>query len=401
MIYFILAYLVVIPLFYMLGVQLRPAQEFAFQTLGYLIIIASLFFPSKEIKRDKLNMSLAALFVWFWITYLINKNMGYSVMLNLFIGLGIYYTIIRTLKKEHIQLIFKVLLWMGCFSIVYFMFQRLGWDMRDQLVINTTRKTQTIAGIVPDCSIFGLAAAFGMYLTVLIPVMLSCSWLGLFLLVPLFFAKSTGAFLAAAVAMFFFWWFRKRIMFWCALIPVLIVLIGFVVLVDNPMGMQKSRFDMWGKVIQDSFKRPIGHGLDSFRTDEREGAIRYYKHSFDDTTIRVKRMENQWWAEKLVSQQFQDAKKKTNPLDLWEHPHNEYVSLFFEIGAIGLLVVGFIFYFIWQRFFKSKRSNETVALMACLVAFAVFSITQFPFHLARLAHLVPVLLGLFYVSTTD
>ena len=39
------------------------------------------------------------------------------------------------------------------------------------------------------------------------------------------------------------------------------------------MGMQKSRLDMWGKVVQDYARHPLGAGLDSFRGDERETPI--------------------------------------------------------------------------------------------------------------------------------
>jgi hypothetical protein len=47
------------------------------------------------------------------------------------------------------------------------------------------------------------------------------------------------------------------------------------------------------------------------------------------------------------------------------------------------------------------KEPQTVGLMASLVCLAVIFMTQFPMHLSRVGHLLPVLVGLFYVSTKE
>ena len=88
-------------------------------------------------------------------------------------------------------------------------------------------------------------------------------------------------------------------------------------------------------------------------------------------------------------------------LDWWDNAHNEYIHLFYELGYPFLILGGFLFYHIYMTFKRSRRSKETVALLSCLIVFAIFSITQFPLHISRIGHLLPVLGAMFVISTKE
>jgi O-antigen ligase len=115
----------------------------------------------------------------------------------------------------------------------------------------------------------------------------------------------------------------------------------------------------------------------------------------------VKNHEGQWTVEGPLSADFQEKIKVTHPFDYWDNPHNLYIQLFYEAGWIALAILGFVFYFLWQIFKFSKRQPITVASMSALIFVAIYSMTQFPFNVARLAHFIPVITGIFIVSARD
>jgi hypothetical protein len=444
MVIFVIAYLIIVPLAYEQGAELRNLQELAYQTLCAVLIFASLFFENKKVKRNNFLMSvgaMGAIFLLLWV----RTRVGWPIMLNTIFGISVFFAIVRTVEKKRLILIFKVMSYMLLLAIAYKGLQLVGYDLRRQL-------TRNAFGVTPDCSFLGLKAAMGMYFAALFPILLGLSWIthnfgfleltrkvswqnigrlslnigmvllalgtmGLFL-VPLAVSYSTGAVAAGVVAIIFFLWFRKRVLFWFLIVPLIVGSVFFVVKMDNPMGMQKTRINMWGKVIQDAWTEPLGHGLDTFRNPSKQmdtayNLRRYYKHVFDDETVRVdktymvKQMAVEDW--RVTDAVSADVSEKVKAradeglpaLNFWDHPHNEYVWLFYETGFPGMIVLGFMIVLFWRRFWGSTKSIEAVALTASIVAFGVFSLTQFPLHLARVGHLLPILGGLWYVATED
>jgi len=216
-------------------------------------------------------------------------------------------------------------------------------------------------------------------------------------------AHSTGAYIGLLAAVLVYLWYRARLAFWVAIVPVLLGAMLFLVKVDNPMGMQTTRLDMWGKCVQDAHLKPLGYGLDAFRIDERDGAIRYFKYSFNDTTVRVKKVSGQWMMQTNgVPKEFLDkVNNNKNPIDSWDSAHNEPIQLFYETGFPGLFLLGFILFFIYKIFKFSMKRSLTVALYCSILAIMIGSLVQFSFHVARIAHVIPIIFGMFIVSARD
>jgi len=415
----ILIFCVLNPLWYSYGIEARQAQEAFFQLSGLLVILSGLLFRPKYSSLEKgFNISLFAFFAWAVVLYSM-LHLGLSVMLNIFIGMGVYFTVIRYLEKKDIEFIIKGLAVLMFFAIAYLFFQFIGFDMRGQ-------QLRSVGG-VPKCSFFALEACYGMYLAMVIPLLMSISFLnnveidfdkksylkniGKFLLVGGYLllllaacwrGNSTGVFLGAFVGLLTYLWFRKRIFFWFVSIPALVLTLCFVFLYDSPMGMQRSRIDMWQKVIQDSHKRPLGHGLDSFRFADGEGAVRYFKFSFNNTTRRIVKTNNQWVLSGDTPKEFiERVNSGINPLDFWDNPHNEFIQVFYEMGFPGIIIVIFMLYFLFDIFRKCRRTPLSVGAFCSLLAVLIISLTQFPFHLSRNGSLIPVILGIFMVSVRD
>lgn len=426
--YAIISYLILNPLFYWIGKDLRVAQEWFFQVSSIVIILIAMLFENRKVKFSKINLCIFLMSLWFIVLYIIHDFLGWSIVINIFLGTGVYFTVIRTIKREDFKHIFMTLTLICAYSILYLAGQFIGFDARGAFVVNAP-------GLVAKCSVFGLASIFGGYLAVILPLFMCWSWvnridipilydkeririrlwryfksflkliaifigIGIFAF-PTIYAKSSSAMLALIVVSLFFLWFRKRLVFWFAIIPLLVGGYLFVTLYDNPMGMQTTRLNMWAMVTQDIHKKPFGHGLNSFMGDESEGAIRYYKHSFDNKTVRVEKKGNEWLMRTTPSEKFlAEGIKKGNHklLDVWDHPHNEFIWLGYEAGFPALIILGFIVFFGWRTFFYSKKDVYTVALMASVIGFLVFSLTQFGLHVARIGHLFPIICGMLYVS---
>ena len=438
--YLFLAYLIINPLFFMLDMEFRQAQEWCFQLSGLAILGASLFFRHKEIKRDALNITIGIMLLWFLLIYILNLT-GWSILLNFALGILIYLVAIKTLEKEDYYLLAKGFAGIFIFSIIFQATQALGFDIRGQNVIIGPRGG-IHEGLVPDCSFFGLKASMGMYYAIVIAFLLPNLWfmrrdyrdrklrikiiisalislfLGL-LFVPLATSYSTSAYLAGVAVILFIFWFRKRILFWLFLAPLLIGAIFFIIKMDSPMGMMTSRLPMWGMVLQDTWKQPIfGYGLDSFRQPEKKmethkQITRYYKNSFNDRTYRANKdivVQNyqviDWRTIGEIPvndrKQFEERlSKNKNPLDFWDSPHNIYLWFPYETGFIGLGLFITIISFATIKFKRSKRGIIETAAFAAILSILVSGLTQFPFHLNRIAHTIPILGAIFYLATED
>jgi O-antigen ligase len=242
---------------------------------------------------------------------------------------------------------------------------------------------------------FGLKAVMGMYFAFAIPLLASSNkWVAPLLFLPVGLSMSTGALLGGLLGYLFYLWNKAKRLFFIMLV-FLSAGIAFVVFkFDAPMGMFGTRPPMWGTVLHDCFRQPVqGYGLDSFRF----GNLRYYKETDTDIThlaikTKIPNTDQEGYA---IMEQMKEGKN----FDWWDNPHNEYLQLFFEFGLVGVLIIGFILYSIIERFRKSYRTEQSVAIMGVFIVLLVSSLVQFPFHLARIAHLVPIMLALFMIET--
>jgi len=426
----ILAFCVINPLVYSFRMQLRQIQEFSFQVTGLVVILAGLMYyiPGKISKLERnLNIALFALFAWSTCVFLMYRE-GFPILLNTFIGLGVYLTVIRCLDKKDIAFIIKGVTCVAAYAMVYLGLQFLGYDMRNQSLMGV--------GGMPHVAFFGLEACYGIYLAMVFPLLLSISFINdmdidfneqgiklknrlkvygknifkfiivsvylLLLLVACWQSNSTGVFVGLFVALLTYLWFKKRIFFWAISTPALAITLCFVLLYDAPMGMQGTRIDMWKKVVQDAHLKPLGHGLDSFRGSNRENSIRYFKQTFNNETKRIVRVGDNWIIEGNISKEFAEkVNQKKRPLDFWDNVHSLYFQLLSEMGFPSLVIAGFILFFFVKLFRTCRKTPLAVGAFCSLLAVLICSTTQFPFHLARNAHLIPIILGIFIISARE
>jgi hypothetical protein len=396
--YLLLLYILSVPLFFIPGQHFRQVQEMYFQASSIILILGGTFFESKPLKRNMLNISIGVFIAWMLVIWAIHLQ-GWSILFNGLLGFLVYTTIIRTIKKDDIKFIAKSLLFFAIFIVIYRLFQHFDFDMRGQYILND--------GGVPECAFFGIKSSMGMYMATIIPVISIYSIFGFLFLPFVALSYSSGAVLASIVSTMVYFWYRLRKMFWISLIPIIIGGLFFIKYMDNPTGMQKTRIPMWGMVFQDSTKKFAGYGLDSFRDPKNSLSTKYFKHWNSNKTVRAYKIieDNKFLGWNIAEEPPEEIKKRIatgkNPLDEWDHPHNEFLWVFYELGYLGVALLGIVVFFVCQRFRQSYKDRMTVALFSSLVCYFIFSTTQFPLHLARLAYLLPIIGGFFYVSTEE
>lgn len=389
----VFAYLILNPLAFAFGVDTRLIQEFFFQ-MSSLVLIMCGFLKSNPIKFSKFNIPFVLLLAWFLFIFIFFK-FGWSTFLNFFISALVYTTVVRTIDKKDIRFILRGIACISLFAVAWLALQYLGYDPRGYVIANTTNQ-------VPHCSFFNLEGSMGMYFALSIPILLMFSWVSLLMFVPLIFSWSTAAYIGGVVGTFIYFWFRKRKLFWITLLPIVIAAFYFIFFVDMPMGMFKTRGPLWKLVIHDINKSPlVGYGLDSFRNNPNENSYKYFQNPLTNETIRLTTMNKMPMIEEKYAPELKRLKENNLTLNFWDNAHNTFIHYAYETGLMFLLLSGICIYNILLRFKRSRRSPETTAIFASLMTFFIFSMTQFPFNLARIGHAFPVLLGLFFISTEE
>jgi len=312
--------------------------------------------------------------------------------INYLYGLLVYFTIIRTLDKKDIKFLIKGVTWMCVLAAIWLALQLCGYDLRGITNIGDVSRISTN-------SFFWQASAMGIYFAQSLPLITVLTPVSFLFFAPLINSECSGAIIGAGVAWLFFLWFRKRLFFWILLIPLILGGIYYTWTKEAYVGLQ-IRLPMWKLVVQDIMRKPLGHGLDTFEKPLK-GQWAFYRHSESGEYLRAR------IAERKVEFQVPDKERLTRlfktSTDLlhMKNPHNEYLWLGYEVGLIALGILGFLYYFTWVRFWISFKDPVTCGLMASLIAIAIISILQFPLHISRVGHMIPVIFGLFYINTEE
>ena len=394
----ILTYIIFNPIFFLVNTNQRDAQQLFFQLSSVILFALGMFFHNREIKLSKLNISIGVLLIAFVLAWLRTKN-GWFITRNFLYGTLVYVTVIRTLHKDDIKFIFKGLGYLVAICIGILAFQLVGWDVRN------AHMASGILTVLPE-SLFFQRSAMGMFFAQNIPIIASLNvFLSPLLFIPMFWGQSAAAYLGGITGLLFFLWFKKRIFFWGFLVIILIASIfaSFQpkVIQENATGI-KIRLSMWKEIIPDMFYNPLGYGLDSFANPVN--SWRYYNYSYkgEYRTVRAINVNNIVTGVNDKDKEYLSKfMKGEGSVTFSDHPHNEYLWLGYEIGLHALVILGFIYYFIWQRFRFSKKDTLTCVSMAVLLCLAVECLLQFPLHMTRIGHILPVILGIFYITTED
>ena len=399
----ILSYLIANPFIYWIGKNHRSVQELSYQLSSVIVFSLGLFFKQKELKFSKLNASigvlmLAFIFAWF------RTMKGFFVAENLLFGILAYITIIKTISKEDIEFILKGVAYFAIFCVAVLAFQVAGFDFRGCVIDKGVP-------YIPHESIFFNYSSMGMFFAQIVPMLLPLTPFSLLLAIPMYWGKSIAAYLGLASGILFFMWFRKRLFFWVFL-ALFIAAMGLSCSSPKMIGEFYTDFNIrlsqWSIVTQDIFQHPIGYGLDSF-ANPPDGLWRYYHYNsgqWGDKSkhLTIKAVNNNGTIKGFTDfddKCFKNVLNGRGYVEYNDHPHNEYLWLGYEVGAWAWIVLGFIFYFLWQRFRLSRRDVLSVASMIVIIVYVVECFLQFPFHLSRIGSFFPFVLGVFYIATED
>jgi O-antigen ligase len=293
-------------------------------------------------------------------------------------------------KKKHIEYYLNMVLWFTVLNIAYMIVQTCGMD---RMFVGWKIHPGAVEYIVSnDPSGFMMfKGGMGMLAVIAQAILLPRpgKWAkvaGLLMVVPIWISRASICLIASAVLIGFNFWqlnyyvnvFRYRIHrgYVLAVASVLMTLgvLFFAGKVDNMTSSFKTRVDQWSILVKDCSMHPItGWGLDSFRVETGWKPFRYcanYKQEGKDITM-----------------------------DVWDNPHNLYLSLVFEWGIIGLLIVIGYFRQLVLWFQRSDRSRDVLALGGVLLGVAIISLAHFPMFLSRLAVIVIPIAALFEVAT--
>jgi len=389
--YVFLLYLILNPMFFLVDCDQRMIQEVFYQLSSIAVFIASFCVEQKAVKFSKLHMWLGIMMLAFVGAYIMSMNGFQKIAFNFLLGLTVYFVFIRTMNKDDVKFLFKGIAWVGIAGVLYMATQYLGFDVRG--TCNEGSHTRIDAH-----SFFFQNSAMGMYFAQIIPIIASMNiYLAPLFMIPVLISQCAGAIAGGMAAYLFFLWFRKRIIFWVLLIPCVLG-VGYIGMTkENSYGLS-MRLPVWKETLREVCQNPIGHGLDSFNT----GKMRLFQ---DIDTKNIYRFNQIGTEYRFFGRQDSEIAKKlkngTANTHVITHPHNEYIWLGYEVGLHALVILGFIFYYTIDRFKKSRRDILTCASAGYLIAMSIFCMTQFPVHLARIGHMLPVIFGCFYITSED
>jgi O-antigen ligase len=392
-IYFLCAYLVIIPCFWAHGVDMRIAQETAYY-LGAMILIAiGLSNPIRLLKNFYCNIWINIFLAWTILIYIYFKfAVGGGTLINILLAVTLYHVCCMCIEKRHMKSIVKTILFVCILNILYVLAQKyLNYDP----LWSTKGPNGTVLSFHEPVGFFGLKACLGMYFAIAMPLL---AYLNIFTpiisIYPLYIALCSTATIGGPVGFLFYLWKVKRIFFW-SIIMLMIVGGVFVIQKDMKMNLQGTRITMWGDTLKTALQKPItGWGLDSFRNT--------WNDPFRGKNFLFLRIENDKLKNKnvIISNDNKEIiQAMEGNKDLWDNPHNEILQLLFEMGIPGLFFIGMIIYSMFKRYKEAFKSKELIAVTGSLIALIFCSMTQFPFHLSRIGHLVPILLALFMICS--
>ena len=315
-----------------------------FIQVSILILFAYSFFEKPKYVQV-LNKPLGSFIAWAglitaygWIT-VFSKTQHYPIKIfmpffNLLCLVLLYKLIVEYLDNANIERILKWLKYSVILLLFYCVLQYLKLDEFLKGINNTG--DQLVGTIGNSMHLSGLLA-------ILQPLFFKKNReniLSLILLWLIIFATGSASGLIAGVAVILFWlWFKKRKI---AIIASGISFVSLIVLhlTHNKFFFNSDRFRVWSlvwKTVKDKFITGFGLGT-------------YGLSGIGDTGIH------------------------------WQHVHNEYYQIVFELGLIGLIL---ILCCIWDYFrkFNSLKTDLTIRLASIFFGFCLINCVTFFCHL--------------------
>ena len=342
------------------GVEiLNNSQEFLFRFGALFFILISFFLSRRQVSTLNwvLVFGIYALADTLLIGYTLEARRG---LLNLCIGILFIKSIAESVDLGKFKIFCYLFLILVVVNLILSVFQYFSLDPLYSMAFIQTYIPEPTGFLRLNSHLGTMTAISAPFLFFLNP------YLVILCLPLLFFSKSSVAVVSFLVGIGYLILkkYGKKVFF---IILGLIVLlgVGFVFFYDMPSGNFGYRIDIWGRTISEVLKKaPIfGFGLGQFAV----------------------------WAPKSMQSNGQ-------PL-VWLQCHNEILQTWFEIGIVGVLIIFAYLKDITKKAFQGSRhiksllTSKDTAYASVMIIF-MNSLINFPFHLARLAGISCLAIGL-------
>lgn len=393
------AFIFIIPIAWPIGsnMNLRDFQEMLFQ---YAAMILCTFFVG--------NIYMPLFMAWtVFLFYLNGSQVGQEAVLNVFLGIMLYGVSTKLFSRFKFD---KEAVWIGRVGLVSLCFMLLQQFSIDPLHIkfNYEVGVQPAQDFCDKVGVMNLKAHNGILMALMAVVLTSINPIfGLIGIFPVWLSESSGAILAVTIGILFYLFHMKRKWFY----PILGVatLAGcFYAYRDYKTDSQMylSRFATWHLTVRQVLLRPIGYGPDSFRnvTPHKDFLIAGDQDRRSALGLQIPGETNKFafiYYHPKPSVMFSEDYVTKRPLspNVWDHPHNEILNLFFWWGFPGLILVGLFARECCKRFMLADKTKEIVLVTSLILVYVASSMVQFPLSVARLGYMFPLLLGAFTAAT--
>lgn len=284
------------------------------------------------------------------------------------LGIALFFI---TLEEEVQVFCFKAVIYGAVASSVLGIFQALDMDPILSYAPNITEEGRRLpVGMLAQTTKHGafLAIAFGMALG------LRQWFAAVIILTVVLLTKSSFSYLSVICASLV--WIRYA--YGRPMVRGLIVFGGAVFfylwLTESSLLISHGRFDVWQRTIDAWWNGPVfwGYGLGSFAAAVGPEKT-FFAHYFQPEYLRI--------------------------LGDFLQAHNDYLQLVFEMGIIGIVIIGFGLFFVGKHYLVewwgiSEQRSIVVASQCGLTAILVNAIGNFPFQLAPHFFLAVIFLAL-------
>ena len=323
-----------------------------FFQVGLLVIFCFSFFEKPK-HIQIINKPLGIFTLWaglitsyLWMeTFVQTQHYAIKIFLPFFNWLcfvWFYKLCLEYLDEEKIEKIFK---WFRYSVLLILFYCVLQYLRLDEFLIGTASKHDELVGTI------GNPSHLGGYLAIIQPIffkkgLINILSLMLLWLIILLTVSASGFFVGAMVILFWLL-LNKKFAIFGGLSVLCCALSGFLAYKIPLFFSVSHRIDMW-KLAFEVFKNKAitGFGLGSF------GLMKLDVASF--------------------------------PGMRWQHLHNAYYQVAFELGLIGLVLV---LWCIWDYFtiFKTLKTDLTIRLASMFFGFCLLALFTFPDHLFLMA----------------
>lgn len=276
--------------------------------------------------------------------------------------------------------------------------------------------------------LFLLPCYLGQYSVIVAPVIVYfCPWLIVIPFACVLLSKSVFCVIAFFVTIFLYAFFMIKRARKILIAIACLCLVGGVLYAsfDRISGQWGRRGHVWAMVMSKAMRSPFwGRGIGSYDktmwlefagdtgTDWASVSIREdNRQEFAQLIIDKCTKYGTDWS-RIVSIHFKEPGapfanfkditddlrgKDTNRLQIysWNQPHNEYLRIFYELGALGLfLFFGFV-YDLCRRFMsRFANINDLIPLFCSFIGLLIVGIVHFPFYLPCIAPTSIILLAM-------